>query len=149
MFSRFICADLHIEPSTVTIELVHHQSSFYLSVQQEAMGHIVSQVPIMHSNVDCLTISLYGESEMGNYVQWLELFRPFASVRTLGVSEELAWNMALALKNVTEEMAAQVLPALELLYLENQPEETVKKFLAARQSLGRPITFVNKKGEVK
>ncbi|KAH9167656.1 hypothetical protein EDB89DRAFT_106735 [Lactarius sanguifluus] len=144
---RFIHADLRIELSTITIELVHHRQSFYLSVQQEAMGQVISQVPLMHSNVGRLIINsgYYKEWKIGDRVQWLELFRPFVSVRALGVSEELSWSIPLALKNVTEEMAAQVFPALELLYLENQPAEAVKKFLAVRQSLGRPVTFLNKK----
>ncbi|KAH9066935.1 hypothetical protein EDB83DRAFT_2379801 [Lactarius deliciosus] len=144
--SRFIRADLHVEPFIIAIELVRRHQSFYLSVQQEAMGLVVSQVPLMHSNVGHLFIgSDYEDWEIGDRVQWLELFRPFASVRALNVSEELSWTIPLALKNVTEEMAAQVLPALKLLYLENEPAKTVKNFLAARQRLGRPVTFLNKK----
>ncbi|KAH9160961.1 hypothetical protein EDB89DRAFT_816493 [Lactarius sanguifluus] len=153
--SRFIRADLYIEPLIIAIKLVRRHQSFYLSVQQEAMGQVVNQLPLMHSNVVRLFIgSDYEDWEIGDYVQWLELqwlelLRPFASVRALNVSEELSWSIPLALKNVTEEMAAQVLPALKLLYLENQPAKTVKKFLAARQSMGRPVTFLNKKRESK
>ncbi|KAH9170292.1 hypothetical protein EDB89DRAFT_1325058 [Lactarius sanguifluus] len=140
--SRFIRADLHIDPFLISIELVRcRQSLFYLSVQQDAIGQVVSQIPAMHSNVDRLFISSDCE-EIGDRVQWLELFRLFTSVRALSVDCELSWKIALTLKNITEG-AVEVLPGLELLYLEDQSVESVQKFVAARQNAGRPVTFID------
>lgn len=65
-------------------------------------------------------------------------------MKALGVQEEHSRRVALALKNVTGARAAEVLPALELLCLENRPVSSVKEFVAARRNVGRPLTFINK-----
>ncbi|KAH9008166.1 hypothetical protein EDB83DRAFT_2593960 [Lactarius deliciosus] len=142
---QFIRADLYIEPYTIVIELVHRcQSSLYLSVQQEAIGQVVSQISAMHSNVDRLFISSdFDDIGDSLSIRWLELVRPFPSVKALSVDYGLSWYIPLALKNIAEESAAEVLPALELLHLENQSANAVQKFVAARQNMGRPVTFVN------
>ncbi|KAH9066948.1 hypothetical protein EDB83DRAFT_2379878 [Lactarius deliciosus] len=144
-FSRPIHANLHIEPFLISIKLVHcRQSSFYLSVQQDAIGQVVGQIPAMHSNVDRLSINSDCE-EIGDRVQWLELFRLFTSVRALSVDSEFSWKISRTLKNITEEGAVEVLPGLELLYLGGQSVESVQKFVSARQNAGRPVTFIDEK----
>ncbi len=40
-----------------------------------------------------------------------------------------------------------MLPALELLCLEDQPVKSVKEFVAARRNVGRPVTFISKGSE--
>ncbi|KAH8978925.1 hypothetical protein EDB92DRAFT_2118995 [Lactarius akahatsu] len=142
--SRFILADLLIEPSTVVIELVHRgRSWFHLSVQEEAIGQVVSQISAILSNVDRLSISSDFDEIVSNGIRWLEVFRPFTYVKALSVDGRLSRRtVPPALNNVTER-AAEVLPALESLYLENHPVTSVKNFVAARQNTGRPVTVIN------
>jgi|HubBroStandDraft_3_1064219.scaffolds.fasta_scaffold4184908_1 hypothetical protein len=40
-------------------------------------------------------------------------------------------------------MVAQVLPVLDLIYLDGQPVSCVEKFLAARQFIGHPVSIVD------
>ena len=74
---------------------------------------------------------------------WLGLLRPFAVVEMLRGSSQLAGHIALALGGVGVEMSTEVLPALTSLLLEDQPEKSVEKFLAAREISGHPVTFVD------
>ena len=147
--SPFRRADLLIGPNKVVIQLAHQgQSSFRLLIQEGALGQVVSQISAMLSNVDRLSIR--SESlgpnidELGESIQWLELFRPFTAVKALSVDNELSWHIAFALHDVTGERAAEVLPALELLCLEDKPVTSVEKFITARQNMGRPVSVIKK-----
>ena len=75
-------------------------------------------------------------------VEWLKLLRPFTSVQTLFVSTEFAEPVARALEDVTGEMITEVLPALDLLCLEDLPVSSIAKFCEARQLSGCPLNFV-------
>ncbi len=79
--------------------------------------------------------------------EWLDLLRQFSAVQSLHVSPELAGNIALALEDITEEIVAGVLPALDLLCLEDRPVSSVEKFLAVRRLSGRPVTLVDTEEE--
>jgi hypothetical protein len=148
--SGFRRALLLVDPDTIAIDL-SHQSSFTLTFQEDAIGPMVSQISAtsMLSNVDRLTINSNCERVvgLGNGIRWLELFRPFTAAKALIVDELLSWNVPLALKNVTEERAAEVLPTLELLFLKGEPVASLEVFLAARQNVGRPVTVINEEKE--
>ncbi len=64
---------------------------------------------------------------LGDDIRWLQVLRPFITVKALNVLDELSYHVALALNEVTGERAAEVLPALELLCLQNWPAASVKK----------------------
>ena len=136
----------HNTPRTTIIEL-WGQSFFTLSTPDEGMGQVLSQIAGMLSDVDRLFIGseFMGYIGLASSVQWLELFRPFTAVKSLNVHAALSKQVALALNNVTGTGAAEVLPALELLCLENQEMASVGRFVAAR--VGRPVTFVNNESE--
>ncbi|KAH9170324.1 hypothetical protein EDB89DRAFT_1326499 [Lactarius sanguifluus] len=139
---RFKHADLFVEPGTIVIDFLHDQLSFTLSVQEEAIGQVVNQISAMLSDVTRLVIgSNYGE--LDDDIRWLELFHPFTSVETLSVDEELSSHIALVLNNITGERAAEVLPALELLRLVNEPVTSVKEFVAARQNMDHAVTVID------
>ena len=80
--------------------------------------------------------------ESGNS-QWLELLHLFTAVKSLYISEQLAPGVAFALQDPGERMA-EVLPALQTLFLEDPPSRPVQKvigkFVAARGLAGYPIT---------
>ena len=151
--SRFWHALLVLRPHTAVIDLFQQGGpSFRLSIQEDAIGQVISQISAMLSIVDHLSIKLgfvEGNDEpVGDGIRWLELFRPFTAVKSLSVDDELSWHVLLALKNVTGVRAVEVLPALELLCLENQPvASALKKFVDARQNMGHPVTVNNKQEE--
>jgi hypothetical protein len=139
----------HLEFDAVAIHLFHRdQSSFDLSIQEDMIGQVVNQISAMRlSNVDRLSIKQTYKRPVGHDAQWLELFRPFTAVEALNVDGPPSWQILLALKDVTGERAAEVLPALEWLCLEGEPVASLEAFLAARQNVGRPVTFFNDTAE--
>ncbi|KAH9167647.1 hypothetical protein EDB89DRAFT_1909823 [Lactarius sanguifluus] len=145
--SQFYRADLLVKPDTVVVNFRRvqlNQLSLSLSVQRDAIGQVVSQISAMHSDVSRLSItSEFDELGDGDDIQWLELFRPFTSVKELTVGKELSFRLPLVLNNITGEMAAEVLPALELLWLANQPSASVGKFVAARRNMGLFLTVID------
>jgi hypothetical protein len=137
---------LQLDFDTVAIHLFHRdQSSFGLSIQEDAIGQVVNQISAMLSNVDRLSINQPYKRPvgLGHNIRWLELFRPFTAVEALNVDGPLSWQILFALKDVTEERAAEVMPALEWLCLEGEPVASLEAFLAARQNVGRPVTVFN------
>ena len=81
--------------------------------------------------------------------QWLELFRLLIAVQSLYVSERLVHRVAAALKELTRDVAMEVLPALRILSLEGlglQPSSesvqgAIKSFVTTRQLTNNPVTI--------
>ena len=79
-------------------------------------------------------------------VEWLELFRPFMTVKNLYLRENLASRIAPALQELVEGRTTDVLPALQKIIL-NWPksrgsgQETIGKLIAARQTANHPIVI--------
>jgi len=78
-------------------------------------------------------------------IQWLDLLRPFTSVKDLVLSEASVPFIAPALQELSGERVTDVLPTLEHLFLEGpQPsgpvKEAIRKSIAARQFFGYPVT---------
>ena len=78
-------------------------------------------------------------------IQWLELLNPFPSVKDLELSAKLAQLVAPALGALTEEGVTEVLPALQNIFIEGpraseSVQESIEKFISARQLFGRPVT---------
>jgi hypothetical protein len=147
--SRFRRAFLEIDYSTVTIELDGGQSSFKLSIQNTGIYQVLSQIPNMLLTVDRLFINpgIPGYSGLGHNLEWLELLYPFTTVKALIVQEEISQRVAIALRSVTLARAAEVLPALEILCLENRRVTSVKEFVDARRIVCLPVTFISKGDE--
>ena len=76
--------------------------------------------------------------------QWLELLRPFTSVKDLDLSEASVPFIAPALQELSGERVTEVLPALQNLFTGPMPsgpvKEAIGKFIAARQLSGCPVT---------
>ncbi|KAH9040344.1 hypothetical protein EDB85DRAFT_128608 [Lactarius pseudohatsudake] len=145
--SHFRRAQLDIWPSTVDIEL---DQSFRLSTQDVEISQVLGQISALPSNVDYLIIVSWSpeyEELLGDRIRWLELLHPFTAVKALGVQDKLSRRIVLALRRITGERAAEVLPALELLCLENRPVSCVKKFVAARLNTDHPVTVINERSE--
>ncbi|KAF8488327.1 hypothetical protein F5888DRAFT_1878580 [Russula emetica] len=76
--------------------------------------------------------------------QWLEVLHPFTAVKCLYLSQAFASRIAPAL----QELAGEVLPSLQNLFLEDlhtsgHADEAIGKFVAARRLAGHPIVFSN------
>ena len=87
------------------------------------------------------------QDDMEN-TQWLELLYPFATVKNLYLSEEVALYVASALQELSDERVTEVLPALQDVFIDGlQPSgpvrEVFQKFVAARgrQVSGHPVTI--------
>jgi hypothetical protein len=75
---------------------------------------------------------------------WLELLRPFATVKNLYLSEQVARRIMPALLELVGGSTTDVLPILQNIFLEQlQPlgpvQEVIGKFVATRQVTGYPI----------
>ncbi|KAH9974462.1 hypothetical protein BGW80DRAFT_182076 [Lactifluus volemus] len=88
--------------------------------------------------------------------QWLELFHPFTSVRTLYISEEFHPHIVSALRGLSEETATEVLPALDNLYLQlevgrgfGSAQQDIEPFIIARQRSGQPFSIHPWDGKIK
>ena len=77
--------------------------------------------------------------------QWLELLRPFTSVKCLYIAYGFKRCLARAVEGLTGERVTEVFPALQTLFLEEDPfhdgrfQEAIGPFVAARQLSGYPI----------
>jgi hypothetical protein len=83
---------------------------------------------------------------------WLELLRPFTSVKSLYLSQVIMPRIAHALQELVGESAAGVLPALQTLFLEDpnlsEPVlEALASFLSGRKFSGHPVAISLWKGE--
>ena len=122
-----------------------------------SMVRLLEQLLTIPSQAEQLELHEFGiEEEWQDEVddsQWLQLLRPFVSVKSLYVSEGLGPFIASALEELTEERVADVLPKLDSLFLQglgsSEPvEETIKSFVSTRQLSGHPVIlrhWVNKR----
>jgi hypothetical protein len=84
--------------------------------------------------------------------QWLELLRPFTSVKDWHLSEDSVPLIAPALQELSGEGVIEVLPALQNLFftgpMSSGPvKEAIRKFIAARQLAGCPVTVRHRDNE--
>ena len=100
----------------------------------------------IHATFECDTfVSDYLPELDAVDIEWLPLLRPFSSVKTLFVSYQFAEDISRTLEDIAEVTVAEVLPALELLCLEDQPLSTINQFITVRRDSGHPVTIVNTK----
>ena len=119
-----------------------------LDWQVSHAAQTLAQSGAMLFNVDDLAIDtradmppLAGGKDFMDDSEWLALLRPFTAVTTLHVSWKLAEHVACGLEGVTEETAAELLPALQSLCLEGAPLTSAERFSAIRQLSGLPVTI--------
>ena len=142
-----VCVSLHEEPveppESLDSRFALQISCQYLDWQLPHMTQVLSQSSVVLSHVGDLSIDTRdlqpgwrAEVELSD---WVELLCPFIGVETMRVSKRLAGHVALALEDTTKEKAAEVLPSLHSLCLENQPEESVEGYIGGRKTSGRPV----------
>ena len=90
--------------------------------------------------------SEHWQDSVGN-TEWLEILRPFTSVKNLVLSDKAAGYLAPALQGITVESVTGTLPALENLSLKASArsgpiQEAIAQFVATRQFSGRPVAVL-------
>ncbi len=129
----------------------------------DTVSHVISwlnQLVMILSDVQHLSIEGTGSKDeeknsVLESVDWLPLLCSFSAVEVLHVSGELVKHLASALDHTLEEMVAQVLPALQLLWLDDGrcnkkgkgKPESVDRFLSLRKQSGRPVVVVKSRDE--
>jgi hypothetical protein len=107
------------------------------------MTPVLRQTSAMLSNVSRLEINTERpsppeeEDEDMDDIDWLEFLRPFTAVETLHVCEKLAKSIAHALEGLRAEADSQVLPALNLLFLEGEPTRSMNRRKTGPRSIVR------------
>jgi hypothetical protein len=120
------------------------QTSFITQVLENRVDR-VEALEIYGGSKSCGAEGVDPQGGMGTQ-QWLDLFRPFTAARALIVGKSAAPAVARVLRRLPEGMAAEVLPALRFLDLE-EPDligslrETIEPFLTARELAGRPVSL--------
>ncbi|KAH9051332.1 hypothetical protein EDB83DRAFT_1303911 [Lactarius deliciosus] len=125
----------------------------WLNLKVSRITQVFSQFSALLTNVVHLKLVAEvdgaDEFEDADEVEWLNLLRQFSAMKTLCVPQELAESIALTLEDVARdsEMAAEVLPALELIFLGGQPVSLINNFVAVRQLSGLSVTIVDTETE--
>jgi hypothetical protein len=138
-------------PAHLELKIICERPDWQLS----SMTQIFSQQLPLLSHVEQLEIressSSRGELEWKDDSdmdpsQWLELFRLFVAAQSLRMSGKLVSPVTRALQDLTGQMATEILPAPQNLYLEG-PEpsgpvhEAMKPFATARQLSHQPVVI--------
>ena len=107
------------------------------------MAQVLNHFSATLSNVAHLEFDGFQSSVMDD-VECLPLLHQFSNVQTLYVSEAFARHVALALEGLMGEMVTEVLPSLDLIFLEDQPSSSIERFVALRQLSGCHVTSFDK-----
>ncbi|KAH9171714.1 hypothetical protein EDB89DRAFT_1969713, partial [Lactarius sanguifluus] len=114
------------------------------------IAQLLSHFPTTLSNVIHLNLVAYEADhcleDIGD-VGWPLLLRQFSAVQTLRLSPALAWNVALALEDITGKLVDEVLPSLDLVWIVSQRAPFIEKFFATRMLCGLPVTVVDTETE--
>jgi hypothetical protein len=117
--------------------------------QVSHLAQALNQMSVVLSNMVHLAIGYDSNTEQGDTddIDWLDLLHPFSSVQTMVVSRQCAGHISRALKDITGVVATKILPALDLLCLEDQPLSSIDNFIAVRLYSGHPVTVVDTRRE--
>ena len=78
-------------------------------------------------------------------IKWLDLLHQFSTLQLLYASQDFAWPVVLAPEDINAKRVAEVLPSLDLIYLEGEPVSSLAKFVAACQIFGHPVIVTEPK----
>jgi hypothetical protein len=119
--------------------------------QLSGLAQACSSLLVPHPNLEHLSIykskyeisPLRWQNEVENS-QWMELLRPFITVKDLVLDESIVLSVASALQELVGEQITEILPALQNIFLDRFPSsspvpEGIGKFIAERELHGRPV----------
>jgi hypothetical protein len=138
-----------IADGVLELEISCRRSDWQLSSLAEVCSFSFPQAltfAVEHLYIQSGTWQLHWQDDIENS-QWLEIFQPFTAVKNLYISSVFTRCVVHALRELVGERVAEVLPALQTLFLEETllfklgpVQETIGQFLAARQLSGHPVT---------
>jgi hypothetical protein len=127
----------------------------YFDSQLPFLGALCSSSssPLRHSSLERLDI-LTRYTPVWGYriddVTWLEILQPFTAVKDLYLDSRSVLHLAPMFRVLTEGRAADVLPALQRIFVQGhgksedaKAQGTIGSFIAARQSSEHPVTVHN------
>jgi F-box-like len=138
--------DVTIEPfQTLSLRILCKPSDWQLSSLSQLYDSALSPLPTLE-RLEIRNGRTYWEDDMEN-VQWLEFLHLFLSVKELVLSTKLFQLVAPALN----ELDITVLPAIQTIVIQgsrsSEPDtKVIRKFIARRQLLGRPVTIQRRDG---
>ncbi|KAH9169979.1 hypothetical protein EDB89DRAFT_2072456 [Lactarius sanguifluus] len=104
---------------------------------------------IIHFAINSETVDPPSSPEDVDYFEWLGLLRSLSSAQTLFVTMMFAIHVSRILEYNAETPVTNFLPALDFLYLEDEPISAVDELIAVRRDSGHPVTIINTKKEFK
>ncbi len=125
-----------------------------LPLQVAHTANLFGQLVTTFSNVNHLFIrgNNFYDGDMDN-AEWLPFLRLFPAVEELRLSGVAGAVIVSALEGTTEETVTEVLPALHLIWVDNEKEDCdelkgvgsvlLRQFLYLRQRSGHPVTVVD------
>ena len=137
-------------PYEVPLYIYVHISCEGIDWQASHLTLVLSQISAMLPNTVHLLIdsgSTKPELDDLDDIEWPQLLRPFSSVKTMVVCKEFAGIVSCALEHISGAMATEILPALDMLCLEDQPVSSFDNFVAVRRDAGLPVTVVTTRSE--
>jgi len=143
-------------PKTLLVNLACDESDLRLSY----LAQFCASCLPTHSPFECLYIYvplgriLWHDVINDPDAQWLELLRPFNTVKHLRLSQIVVPRVAQALRRLPPERVTEVLPALEIvsisgLELFGPVKEAMTEFANARQLSGHPVSVYDWEGGAK
>jgi len=130
------------------LEIPCRQSDWRLSM----LAQVCSSSLYLISSLEHLYIDEYKRENLRpcwqddiENIQWLELLRPFTTVKALYLSRDITTRIIPTLEELVGERVTEVLPTLRSLFLEDLHlsgpiQEAIETFVAARRLSGLPLT---------
>jgi hypothetical protein len=157
MFKSRNHAVLEFDPSWIDIKLMLPDSFHYLQILHDESGGQLSSIARVFRELSPLLshverLDLHGRHPLRSRLQdmdltqWPELCRPFVAVQSLYISKTVVPIIAAALQILTGERAAELLPGLRTLFLEDLQEagsvmQNIVAFVTARQLSDHPVAI--------
>jgi hypothetical protein len=141
-----------IDQKTLMLHLINCDPDFRLS----CLAQFCSSCLPTPSPFKCLYIDIPPEYVWQDFiedpdVQWLELLRPFNTMKHLRLCQTVAPRVAQALRRLPLERVTEVLPALEIVFIKlvGPVMKAMSEFADARQLSGHPVSICDWEGREK
>jgi hypothetical protein len=151
LLTSFDWVDVDVRPDHIGLR-ASHRHPYYIAIfislegQRWQLSHVFqvfSQFSTLLSNVRHLSVKFSGRipDRTPTNLDWVQVLVAFSALQTVDLYGDHKC-IAPALEGIDGEMAAGLLPALDLLYIEGRPVSSVEKFCTARRLSGHPVTVV-------
>jgi len=135
------------DPKTLMLNLACDESVLRLSyVTQFCASCLPTPSPFESLHIDVSILHTWQDVIDDPGPQWLDLLRPFNTVKNLRLSKIVGLHVASALRGLLVGQVTEVLPALENVFISGlEPsgpvQEAISEFADARQLCGHPVSI--------